>query len=282
MARARNIKPSFFQNEELGELAPLERLAFIGMWTIADFKGCIEFRPKRLKVQILPYDECDFELIANNLEKSRFISTYSVQGQRYIKIINFEKHQNPHKNERESGSEIPDISFRDDLINKNNDLENIENNRDKNGTARADSLLLNPSTLIPDSLNPLTDSLIPDVGAENSAPTKNGTRLPADWLLPKSWGDWALAERPEFNEDQIRKIAELFKDHWIANANQAKAKKSDWEATWRNWVRNQKMATVTQFKSSGQQRIENTNKAVAEFLGVEEQSNVIEGEFNHA
>jgi hypothetical protein len=149
MARARNIKPSFFQNEELGELNPLDRLAFIGMWTIADFKGCIELRAKRLKVQLLPYDECDFETIVNNLEQSRFISTYSVLGQRYIKIINFEKHQNPHKNERESGRRIPDISERDDLNNKNNELQTIENNPDKNGTARADSLLL-----IPDSPNP--------------------------------------------------------------------------------------------------------------------------------
>ena len=163
MARARNIKPSFFQNEELGELNPIDRLAFIGMWTIADFKGCIELRPKRLKVQLLPYDECDFELITNNLEQSGFISTYSVLGQRYIKIINFEKHQNPHKNERESGSEIPDINLRDDFTIKNNDLENIEINPDKNGTAPADSLLL-----IPDSLNPQPDSF--SFAAEKSAP----------------------------------------------------------------------------------------------------------------
>jgi uncharacterized phage protein (TIGR02220 family) len=149
MARARNIKPSFFQNEELGELQPLERLAFIGMWTISDFKGCIEFRPKRLKVQLLPYDECDFEVITNNLEQSGFISTYSVAGQRYIKILNFEKHQNPHKNEREAGSELPDIDMNDKSINKNKDLRLVGNNPDKNGTPPADSL--NP---LPDSLNP--------------------------------------------------------------------------------------------------------------------------------
>ena len=89
MARARNIKPAFFTNENLAELTALERLAFIGMWTIADFKGCIEFRPKRLKIQLLPYDECDFEIITINLDKSGFIRNYSVQGQRYIKIINF-------------------------------------------------------------------------------------------------------------------------------------------------------------------------------------------------
>lgn len=91
MARARNIKPAFFQNQELGELQPIDRLAFIGMWTIADFRGCIELKLKRLKIQILPYDDCSIESIVNNLEKARFIRIYSVQGQHYLKIINFEK-----------------------------------------------------------------------------------------------------------------------------------------------------------------------------------------------
>ena len=106
MARSRNIKPSFFENEDLADLDPLARLLFIGMWTIADFKGCFEYRPKRLKVQLLPYDDCDIEKLAINLDKSRFISIYSVQGQKYIKVMNFDKHQNPHKNEKEKLSSL--------------------------------------------------------------------------------------------------------------------------------------------------------------------------------
>jgi len=150
MARARNIKPAFFQNDILGELAPLDRLAFIGMWTIANFKGCIEYRPKMLKVQLLPYDECDIDVIVNNLEEARFIRFYSVQGKRYLKIINFEKHQNPHKNEREAGSDIPDITENDNSLNE---LKQDGTKPDLIGTTRADSLLLIPSTLIPDSSN---------------------------------------------------------------------------------------------------------------------------------
>lgn len=164
MARARNIKPSFFTNDELSELEPLARLLFIGMWTIADFKGCFEYKPKRIKVQLLPYDDCDIESLAINLDKSGFISIYSVLDQLYIKVLNFDKHQNPHKNEKDKGSEIPDISEADffycEKHNNVSDLQNIENNRDKNGTAhdknetdRADSLNLIPSILIPDSLN---------------------------------------------------------------------------------------------------------------------------------
>lgn len=167
MARARNIKPAFFTNDELSELPPLARLLFIGLWTIADYKGCFEYKPKRLKVQLLPYDDCDIEQLLSALDKSRFISIYSVQGQAYGKVLNFNKHQNPHKNEKEKGSDIPDIELRDDSIgnnpNQNNGLENIENNRDKNGTTQdknetdpADSL-----NLIPDSGNLNTDNRDP-------------------------------------------------------------------------------------------------------------------------
>jgi hypothetical protein len=137
MARSRNIKPAFFQNEKLAELKPINRLAFIALWTVCDFKGCLEYRPKRLKVQLLPYDDCNIEEIINNLVNSGFIQIYSVEDQDYIKILNFEKHQNPHKNEKEAGSDIPDID--------GTRTDNI-------GTSRADSLLL-----IPDSLNPLTE-----------------------------------------------------------------------------------------------------------------------------
>ena len=61
MARSRNIKPGFFANDELAELPALTRLFFIGMWTIADREGRLEDRPKKLKVEVLPYDECDAE-----------------------------------------------------------------------------------------------------------------------------------------------------------------------------------------------------------------------------
>jgi uncharacterized protein YlbG (UPF0298 family) len=151
MARARNIKPAFFQNEDLAELKPIERLAFIAMWTVADYRGCIEYRAKRLKVQLLPYDNCDIDTIVTNLEQSRFITTYNVNGQNYIKILNFEKHQNPHPNEKKAGSTIPDIGESNSNINE---LQIIVTNHDKDGTNRADSLI------------PITDSPLPITSTE--------------------------------------------------------------------------------------------------------------------
>ena len=65
---------------------------------------------------------------------------------------------------------------------------------------------------------------------------QRGSRLPHDWVLTKSLGEWAQSERPDLN---IRQTAEQFKDYWIAQAGQ-KGVKLDWSATWRNWVRNSK------------------------------------------
>ena len=59
---------------------------------------------------------------------------------------------------------------------------------------------------------------------------QRGSRLPHDWVLTKSLGEWAQSERPDLN---IRQVAEQFKDYWIAQAGQ-KGVKLDWSATWRN------------------------------------------------
>lgn len=85
---------------------------------------------------------------------------------------------------------------------------------------------------------------------ETSAPTKKGTALPKDWVLPKSWGEWALSEKPNLSAKEVLSIAASFKDHWLANSNQARAKKSDWFAAWRNWVRNQKQSISSGPKAS--------------------------------
>nr|WP_253958577.1 helix-turn-helix domain-containing protein [Paraburkholderia fungorum] len=72
-----------------------------------------------------------------------------------------------------------------------------------------------------------------------SPPAARGTRLPKDWVLTKALGVWAAGEQPTWTPEHIRKVAAAFKDHWIAQPG-LKGRKTDWEATWRNWVRNGK------------------------------------------
>ena len=190
MARARNIKPAFFMNDELAEIDPLGRLLFIGLWTIADREGRLEDRPARIKVETIPYDNCDVDELLNELAKRDFIRRYEVDGVRYIQVTNFSKHQNPHRNERQSEIPAPDLHSTSTVqapdkdgapsgvVWKSAQVEGRQKNKsaglaggiqvpekhhtstvqepETHNTNRADSLLLNP-----DSLNMNPDSSLP-------------------------------------------------------------------------------------------------------------------------
>jgi len=103
MARARNIKPSFFTNEYLSDLPPHARLLFIGLWCLVDREGRMEHRPRRIKAEIFPYEDVDCTSLAQCLHSSGFIQVYSVGGKEYLEIPSFVKHQNPHMREKSMG-----------------------------------------------------------------------------------------------------------------------------------------------------------------------------------
>lgn len=94
--------------------------------------------------------------------------------------------------------------------------------------------------------------------------TPKAKRLTADWVLPKKWGDWALAERPELTANEVRKQADMFRDHWVAKSGKD-ASKLDWEATWRNWIRRAnvgKPAGVASGVLNKQEALEQRNRGV--------------------
>src|SRR5690606_26191535 len=61
----------------------------------------------------------------------------------------------------------------------------------------------------------------------------NGSRLPPDWTLPDEWRQWAEQERRDV--DALRE-SRVFADYWASQPG-AKGRKTDWQATWRNWIR---------------------------------------------
>ena len=105
MARARNIKPGFFKNEDLAECSPWARLCFAGLWTLADREGRLEDRPKRIKGELFAFDTVDVDPLLGELEKYGFIMRYTVGGRRLIQITKFDLHQHPHH--KEPSSTIP-------------------------------------------------------------------------------------------------------------------------------------------------------------------------------
>jgi hypothetical protein len=106
MARIRTIKPEFFRHYDLFQLEketelPI-RIAFIGLWTVADREGRFKWRPEALKVECLPYDILDFSRVLDALMTRGFICSYASNGEQFGYIPSFLKHQVINNRERPS------------------------------------------------------------------------------------------------------------------------------------------------------------------------------------
>lgn len=202
MARARNIKPALFTNEILGVGHPLCTLLFQGLWLLADKEGRLEDRPLRIKAEIFPYREADVDSMLHWLAHKGFIVRYSAGGKAYIEVVNFTKHQNPHKNEKDS--EIPSIS--EGCITS----DFLGTRSEKISTTRADSLSSDSDLLIPDSLIPDTHTL---PSAENPAPAPSNIQVLKPRAKPKTetqqantntWDAYTIAYLERYGVEPVR------------------------------------------------------------------------------
>lgn len=154
--RARNIKPGFFKNEDLAEIDPMGRLLFIGLWMMADREGRLEDRPRRIKMEVFPGNNCDVDALLDDLQGRGFIIRYEVDGDKFIQVCNFSKHQHPHVKEAPSTIPAPDE-------HQTSTVQAPDENQTSMGKIR-----LNPDSLI-------TDSLIPEsISPSNSDDVSNG------------------------------------------------------------------------------------------------------------
>ena len=234
MARARNIKPAFFTNDHLADVHPLGRLLFIGLWTVADREGRLEDRPRRIKAEVLPYDDVDCDTLLNQLAEHGFILRYSVDSKRFIQVLKFNKHQNPHMKEAASVIPAPDLtgtstvqapnltgSSPAESLNPLTDTGYLNEdtgylNADSGGTANADAQAQAPAT----------------PPAKPKPKTKRATQVPETWMPSDKTREWANAEG--FTADQVNGQILRFVDHWRGKGETRK----DWDATFRNWMRN--------------------------------------------
>lgn len=109
MARIRSIKPEFFKDEKVADLAPEDRLLFIGLWTLADRKGILEDRPRWIRAELFPYNPgFDIDTALHALARARMCTRYTADdGSELIHITNFSEHQRPNSREPESKRPLP-------------------------------------------------------------------------------------------------------------------------------------------------------------------------------
>jgi hypothetical protein len=107
MARIRTVKPELFRHEELFEAEkrtglPL-RLAWIGLFTVADKEGRFKWRPRSIKCDILPYDETDPSRILDEFVTMGLLIRYrDGEGAEYGAIPTWKLHQRPRNDEAAS------------------------------------------------------------------------------------------------------------------------------------------------------------------------------------
>jgi hypothetical protein len=110
MARIRTIKPDLLRHEGLFEAErssglPI-RIAWVGLFTVADREGRFRWRPLQLKLDVLPYDAVNFDDVLEVLRSCGFIERYEADGMSYGYIPSWKKHQVI--NVREAKSVLPE------------------------------------------------------------------------------------------------------------------------------------------------------------------------------
>lgn len=284
MARARNIKPSFFVSEQLADQDPLGRLLFIGLWTIADYKGDLEWKERTIKVQLLPFDNCDAKALAINLDKSGLIQFYS-DGQRVlVHIPGFEKHQNPHPNERKKGSDIPQFS---DKARQVVDLQTLAIIREKS-RAVSEQQQSNPA----DSsfLNPLSGIPKPETSAPAEPPFVLADAFEILWKTwPKDFGDKGAKQKAEAQFLKLKPDRTLFAEMLRALDAQARDKASRFASTGfapsfphvERWIKDQRWTDeITEQRARPSGRISKSDEADAAYL--QQLARITAGNSEHA
>ena len=98
MSRIRSIKPEFFRHEGLQNLEAEHpgffcMLVFEGLWVICDKAGRFEWKPRTIKLDVLPFLEYDIAGTLQLLSGAGFIQRYEVQGKAYGCIPSWGLHQ---------------------------------------------------------------------------------------------------------------------------------------------------------------------------------------------
>lgn len=146
MARVRNVKPEFFRHGELFDAEkksglPL-RLAWIGLWTQCDIAGRFRWKARELKLEILPYDDVDFESVLSALEEGDFVERYAVDGKEFGVVPNFARHQRFSTGETRDGPRYPENPNH----GKPRSAKGQTKVRPKSDPRRSDSGLLTPDS----------------------------------------------------------------------------------------------------------------------------------------
>jgi hypothetical protein len=90
------LQPTVWDDPDLANVTPTERLLFIGLISLADDYGHISAHPMQLRKWIFGYDDFTTEQVREMrdhlLTSCRNLTLYTVEGQEYIHIANMDEY----------------------------------------------------------------------------------------------------------------------------------------------------------------------------------------------
>ena len=201
----RLLKEGIVDSSLLDGLSPEEEVFFYRLLVVSDDFGRMDARSAILKSRCFPLKEFKLEKIdswVRSLVRQKLVIMYKVDDKPYLQILKWEQRvRSKGKYPSPDGSEPIDI------------------------------VLTNDSELLTD--DGLGKGLGKGMGKGKGNGCSRATRLSTDFVLPNDWIEFCKTERPDVDP---QKTFLEFKDYWVAQAG-TKGVKTDWFATWRNWVR---------------------------------------------
>jgi len=214
MARIRTIKPEFYRHETLQDLeianpGKYPMLVFQGLWGHCDNKGRFEWRPRQLKLDILPFLPFDMAETLLILADSGMVRRYTVAGAEYGEIQSFEKHQRITGKEAVEGEKYPP-NIRETPGKQSGNIRehpDVQEGKGREGKEEGNGEA------------PVSPAIPPK-------PPKRATQLPDDFTPNETGVQYA----------QTRQVAltpelEAFRNWHVAKGTTMK----DWQAAWRTW-----------------------------------------------
>lgn len=239
MARIRTIKPQFYDDIKIGRLSRDARYLYIALWVFADDVGVVNGDTIWLKSKVFPYDQIQikqFEGWISELVKHGFIRLLSHNGERFLYLPNFTRHQ---------------------VINRPNynELNIPKTLLDKELNAITDSSLNNHGTITEQSLT---------IKGEEKERNKKGTNVPKENTHTPSerYAKFTLLLGKEcpyisghyshlISEDEFDRLMEKYtaKDVWdtilqIENRVDLRKKYTNLYRTLLNWLKREKTSTT--------------------------------------
>ena len=251
--RIRTIKPEFWRSDDTAALSIEDRLLFIGLWSYVEDNGVGRDDPQLIQCDLYPHDIFTEASVRTHgglmrLSQQGLITRFEgPDGRRYLQINSWDKHQ---KINRPSKPRFPQYNAENCTLTEGSlsphctltegSLPEQGTGNREQGTGKNTPFSPPHETEAAETASAETQTVAADAApatANTSKPSKpskaRGTRLPDGWQPDQAIVDWTRANAPAAaNAVEV----DRFRDYWTAQPG-AKGRKTDWDATWRNWAR---------------------------------------------